>query len=85
MFSKKIEARFGREATVVELPFEYNLYDTLECGQCFRFVRLSPNENGEENAIIKKKQDAFASCFFTVSDVIPLQQKPLPGVCRAGR
>lgn len=39
MFSKKVLSPLGREAVAVELPFEYSLEDTLECGQCFRYQK----------------------------------------------
>ena len=53
MFDKNQVNILGREAILVSGLCDYSLADTLECGQCFRFVRLSPNENGEENAIGK--------------------------------
>ena len=53
MFDKKEVKILGREAILVSGLGDYSLKDTLECGQCFRFMRLSPAESGEENAIGK--------------------------------
>ena len=51
MFTKKPIKICSREAILVEGLGDYSLSDTLECGQCFRFVKLSPSESGENNAV----------------------------------
>lgn len=40
MFDKKRESVAGREALIVSGLSDYSLKDTLECGQCFRYVQL---------------------------------------------
>ncbi len=54
MFTKKLIKICDRDAILVEGLGNYSLEDTLECGQCFRFVRLSPSESGEENKVGKE-------------------------------
>ena len=51
MFNKLHTNIFGRDAVIAEGLVNYSLEDTLECGQCFRFLKLSPSESGEENEI----------------------------------
>ena len=51
MFTKKAIKICSREAILVEGLGNYSLADTLECGQCFRFVKLSPSETGECNEV----------------------------------
>ncbi len=51
MFSKKEESVFGRRATVVEALFEYDLEQTLECGQCFRHQLVEKREGYIEYVI----------------------------------
>ena len=53
MLDKKRINLLGREAIIIEGLKNYSLTDTLECGQCFRFIKLSPSENGEENSVGK--------------------------------
>ena len=53
MFAKKHTNICGREGFLVEGLGNYSLSDTFECGQCFRFLKLSPLENGEKNDIGK--------------------------------
>ena len=53
MFNKLHTNIFGRDAVIAEGLVNYSLEDTLECGQCFRFLKLSPSESGEENEIGK--------------------------------
>ncbi len=50
MFDKKREKIEGREAIVVTGLGSYLLTDTLECGQCFRHVRLHP-ATGSQNRL----------------------------------
>ena len=76
MFDKNQVNILGREAILVSGLCDYSLTDTLECGQCFRFVRLSPNENGEENAQLCEGQHHDQS-IGTVS--------PTRGVVKAGQ
>ncbi len=45
MFTKKIANIRGREAILVTGLNNYSLTDTLECGQCFRFVKLSSDSD----------------------------------------
>ena len=51
MFTKKPIKICSREAILVEGLGNYSLSNTLECGQCFRFVKLSPSESGKNNAV----------------------------------
>ena len=54
MFSKNITEICGREAIVAENLGDYSLSDTLECGQCFRYLKLSPSEEGIVNSVGEK-------------------------------
>ena len=45
MFFESKEVIFGREARVISGLGDYNLKDTFECGQCFRYEEKK-NENG---------------------------------------
>ena len=54
MFFKNITEICGREAVIAENLGNYSLSDTLECGQCFRYVKLSPNEEGRVNSVGEK-------------------------------
>ena len=51
MFTKKQIKICSREAILVEGLGNYSLADTLECGQCFRFLKLSPTERNENNSV----------------------------------
>lgn len=51
MFNKKRTNILGREATVVSGLVNYSLSDTFECGQAFRFVKLSPDADGRVNSV----------------------------------
>lgn len=53
MFEKKRTNIAGRDAIIAMGLGNYSLVDTFECGQCFRFVKLSPSDTGEENEIGK--------------------------------
>ena len=53
MFAKKRINICNREGFLIEGLGNYSLPDTFECGQCFRFMKLSPAENGEVNEIGK--------------------------------
>lgn len=57
MFNKKQINIAGRDAILVSGLGNYSLSDTLECGQCFRFLKLSPSESGEVNAVGKMYPD----------------------------
>lgn len=46
MFDKKNGSVFGNEALIFDGLGNYSLADTMECGQCFRAVRL-PEREGE--------------------------------------
>ena len=51
MFTKKMINIEGREALLIEGLEDYSLTDTFECGQCFRYLRLSPDASGKHNRI----------------------------------
>ena len=53
MFVKKISEICGRCAIIASGLDGYSLSDTLECGQAFRFVKLSPTDDGSENSVGK--------------------------------
>lgn len=53
MFTKKQINICERDAILVEGLGDYSLADTFECGQCFRFLKLSPSDTGEKNALGK--------------------------------
>ena len=44
MFSKKRETVNGREAIIVGGIGDISLADTMECGQCFRYLKLNESE-----------------------------------------
>lgn len=44
MLSKKRELIFGREALVVSGIGKMSLSDTMECGQCFRYLKIAEGE-----------------------------------------
>ena len=48
MFRKNHVKIFGREAIIAEGLSDYSLEDTLECGQCFRYVRTDTDREGGE-------------------------------------
>lgn len=48
MFTKIHDKVFGREAIIAAGLSDYSLEDTLECGQCFRYLKLYPAENAEK-------------------------------------
>ena len=51
MYNKIKTKILGRDAFVFEGLCNFSLSDTFECGQAFRFVKLSPSDSGEENGI----------------------------------
>ena len=48
MFIKKRAVFDGREAIIISGLGEYNLADTLECGQCFRYERVKRDDGVKE-------------------------------------
>ena len=44
MFEKKEGFLYGRKCIIVNGLGEYDLHDTMECGQCFRFERVPNSE-----------------------------------------
>ena len=44
MFEKKESFLYGRKCIIVDGLGEYDLHDTMECGQCFRFERVPNSE-----------------------------------------
>jgi N-glycosylase/DNA lyase len=48
LFTKNHAKIFDREAIVVTGLSDYSLEDTLECGQCFRYVRINTDREGGE-------------------------------------
>ena len=44
MFEKKEAFLYGRKCIIVNGLGEYDLHDTMECGQCFRFERVPNSE-----------------------------------------
>ena len=54
MYNKKRQIVNGKEAIVVTGLGKYNLADTLECGQCFRYERVQTNLDGREYVIVVK-------------------------------
>ncbi len=44
MFNKKRASLFGRDALIIDGLCDYSLEDTLECGQCFRHLKLCPTD-----------------------------------------
>ena len=54
MFDKKYVNIQGREAIAVSGLGNYSLADTFECGQAFRFVKISPDADGRVNSIGEK-------------------------------
>ena len=69
MFNKKQINILGRDAILASGLGDYSLADTLECGQCFRFLKLSPSESGEENAV-GKAYPAYVEYMTVIGDVI---------------
>ena len=75
MYNKIRQNVNGKDAIVVSGLGEYNLTDTLECGQCFRFERV-PNENGiaeyvivVKNLLINVAQERLGELiFYGISD-----------------
>ena len=51
MFTKKTINISGRRAIAVSGLGNYSLADTFECGQAFRFVKISPDANGKVNSV----------------------------------
>ena len=54
MFNKKSVNIMGREAIVAYGLENYSLADTFECGQAFRFVKISPDSEGRVNSVGEK-------------------------------
>jgi N-glycosylase/DNA lyase len=51
MFNKKQIKIKNRDAILAEGLRDYSLVDTFECGQCFRFMKISPSDSGEINEV----------------------------------
>jgi N-glycosylase/DNA lyase len=54
MFDKKRASVGGRDALIIYGLEDYSLRDTMECGQCFRYMRLCPSEDGFESDFAKE-------------------------------
>ncbi len=54
MFEEKREKINGREARVLTGLADYDLYDTLECGQCFRYEPVTREEGYTEYVIMHR-------------------------------
>lgn len=54
MYNKMRQNVNGKDAIVVTNLGKYNLADTLECGQCFRYERVEGVNNGTEYIIVVK-------------------------------
>ncbi len=75
MFTAKREVFENREAIVVSGLGFYNLTDTMECGQCFRYEPIKKNENYVEYMtvvgdliITVAQKEAGELIFFDMSD-----------------
>ncbi len=70
MFDKKETVAFGRKCICVSGLGEYDLHDTMECGQCFRFERVANSDCPVEyrtvvgNVIIDVGQKERGELFF---------------------
>ena len=67
MFTKKRANISATEAIVVEGLGNYSLADTLECGQAFRFVKISPDSEGRCNRI-GEEYDGYVEYMTVVGD-----------------
>ena len=54
MFDKKRASLFGRDALVISGLESYSLRDTMECGQCFRYMKICPSEDGAVSDFCKE-------------------------------
>ena len=54
MYNKMRQNVNGKDAIVVTNLGKYNLTDTLECGQCFRYERVENTNGGAEYIIVVK-------------------------------
>ncbi len=52
MYDKKRQIVNGKEAIIITGLGKYNLTDTLECGQCFRYERVPTKLDGAEYLIV---------------------------------
>ncbi len=69
MFNKIQTNIGGREAIVASGLCDYSLRDTLECGQCFRFVKISETENGEKCALCREYPE-YVEYMVTLSETL---------------
>ena len=69
MFTKKQINICERDAILVEDIGDYSLEDTFECGQCFRFLKLSPSDEGAENSV-GKAYPGYVEYMTVVGDLI---------------
>ncbi len=56
MFRKNRVNTAEGEAIAVTLPYEYNLRDTMECGQCFRYERIERTDGAVEYISVVGKE-----------------------------
>ncbi len=75
LFSKKTAKIEGREALVVSGLGDYSLTDTFECGQAFRFVRLSPDSSGRVNSVGERYEHYVEYMTVIADDLIFVGQK----------
>ena len=64
MFDKKSTEVFARKAIVAQNLDNYNLVDTLECGQCFRFLKLTQSD-GSSGA---KESDSYVEYMTVIGE-----------------
>ena len=67
LFNKKMTKIENREALIVTGLGDYSLADTFECGQAFRFIRISPDDEGRKNAI-GEKYDGYVEYMTVVGE-----------------
>lgn len=67
MFDKKRASFFGRDALIISGLDCYSLADTMECGQCFRYMRLCPSESGMVSDI-EKENPGYTEYMTVVGD-----------------
>lgn len=75
LFNKILTKIEGREAIVVSGLGDYSLSDTFECGQAFRFVKLSPDSEGRVNRIGEKCKSYVEYMTVIADDLIFVGQR----------
>lgn len=78
MFTKKAAIFEDREAIIVSGIGDYSLSDTFECGQAFRFVKLSPDSEGRVNAI-GEKYESYVEYMTVIGDELVFVGQKEPG------